>query len=359
MTPLRTPDRRRSRSLGAAALALLALLILALAASSASAASVQVRPGDTLSGIAARAGVSVQALAAANGIADPDLVVAGTRLTLPGTAGAPSAPGAGAPAGAGARHTVRAGESLWVIAARAGVSVRALAAANGIADPDRVIAGSSLVIPGRSAGSPAPAAPAAAAGAGSVTVRAGESLSVIAARAGVSVQSLAAANGIADPDRVAAGAVLRLPVAGAASPAPGGGVPAGFTPDRNTVAQLLDQASLRHGVDARLVRAVAWQESGWNQGAVSSTGAVGVMQLMPATARWLGRDVLRRPFDPASVGDNIDGGVAFLAWLHRRTGDTRTAVAAYYQGLDSVRRIGFYDDTTAYVASVLSLRGRV
>jgi len=122
---------------------------------------------------------------------------------------------------------------------------------------------------------------------------------------------------------------------------------------------MITAASSRHGVDPALARAVAWQESGWNQGVVSEAGAVGVMQLLPTTARWLGEDVLGRAIDPGSASDNIDGGVAFLAWLLRRTGHAPTAVAAYYQGLDSVRRRGLYDDTRDYVRNVMALRGRV
>ncbi|MEQ9336944.1 MAG: LysM domain-containing protein, partial [Miltoncostaeaceae bacterium] len=148
MTPRLAPTTRRPRALRCAAMALIAMVLLALAATAATAATVQVRPGDTLSGIAARAGVGIQSLAAANGIADPDRIVAGTVLTLPGR-GAPSA-GGGSPGGPSAGHTVRPGESLSAIAARYGVGVHSLASANGIADPDRIVAGAVLVIPGGS-----------------------------------------------------------------------------------------------------------------------------------------------------------------------------------------------------------------
>ena len=125
------------------------------------------------------------------------------------------------------------------------------------------------------------------------------------------------------------------------------------------VADLIARHSARYGVDASLARAIAWQESGWTQSARSSVGAIGVMQLMPATAHWLGTDVIGRRLDPERLEDNIEGGVAYLGWLGRHAGDTRTAIGAYYQGLSSLRHRGPYDDTQAYVASVLSLRGRV
>ena len=108
-----------------------------------------------------------------------------------------------------------------------------------------------------------------------------------------------------------------------------------------------------------LARAIAWQESRWNQSARSHVGAVGVMQLMPATARWFGPAVLGRRVDPRNLNDNIETGVAYLGWLMRQSGDLRTTIGGYYQGLASLRQRGPYDDTTAYIDSVLSYMGRV
>jgi soluble lytic murein transglycosylase-like protein len=125
------------------------------------------------------------------------------------------------------------------------------------------------------------------------------------------------------------------------------------------VAALLGDHAARYGVDPSLARAIAWQESRWNQSARSSAGAIGVMQLMPATARWLGSDVIGRPLDPHRLEDNIEGGVAYLAWLARRSPGERTTIGAYYQGLRSLQEIGPYDDTVDYVRSVLAFRGRV
>jgi LysM repeat protein len=252
--------------------------------------------------------------------------------------------------------TIAPGDTLSAIAARHGVSLGALVSANGITDPNRIVAGRVLRLPATE--SPATRSGAGGRGATGVTsgsvhrVRPGESLGAIAARHGVSVRALASANGITDPDMIVAGRVLRIPGSAGAGTHP-------VASGRPAVGSLLNAAAARHGVDAALVRAVAWQESGWRQSVVSEAGAVGVMQLMPGTARWLARDVIGRPLDRHSTRDNIDGGVAFLAWLLRQTGDTPTAVAAYYQGLASVRSRGRYDDTRAYVRNVLALRGRV
>jgi soluble lytic murein transglycosylase-like protein len=176
----------------------------------------------------------------------------------------------------------------------------------------------------------------------------GETLAGIAARAGVGVVALARRNGITDPDRLTPGTLLRLE--------PGVG---GETPTRGKIGALMAQGAARWGIDPALVRAVAWQESGWWQGARSSVGAIGVMQLMPDTAEWLGPTVLGRSINPRRVEDNVEGGIAYLSWLKRQTGNRATAVAAYYQGLGSVRRNGLLGETRRYVASVLSLVGRV
>jgi len=96
------------------------------------------------------------------------------------------------------------------------------------------------------------------------------------------------------------------------------------------IATLLDKAAKRHGVTPALARAVAWVESRGRADVVSSRGAIGVMQLMPATARGLG---VSDPFNPAG---NIDGGVRFLATLLKRFGSQAKALAAYNWGPTNV-----------------------
>jgi soluble lytic murein transglycosylase-like protein len=115
----------------------------------------------------------------------------------------------------------------------------------------------------------------------------------------------------------------------------------------------------RHGLDVALVRALGWQESGWWQGARSSTGAIGVMQLMPGTAAWIGQTLLGRSINPYDVSDNIEAGVAYLGYLQRQTRSRKLAIASYYQGLGSVTTRGLLAETEAYVGSVTSFLGRV
>lgn len=97
-----------------------------------------IRPGDTLSRIAAAAGSTVRALVTLNGIADPDRIVAGRTLEVPA---------GGAPAATAAVHVVAPGETLSEIAVHYGTSVAAIARDNGIADPNRIVAGSRLRVP--------------------------------------------------------------------------------------------------------------------------------------------------------------------------------------------------------------------
>ncbi|MGD9571049.1 MAG: LysM peptidoglycan-binding domain-containing protein [Thermoleophilia bacterium] len=333
-------------------------ILLVTGLGSASAATVTVRAGDTLGAIAARNGTTVSALAAANGIADPNVIVAGRRLTIPGGGGAAAAPSGGGWTAAGRTHVIRPGDTLSAIAAANGTTVGAIVRANGIADPNRVAVGRRLTIPGGGAGGTVPAGMTPVGGQGSggsggaYVVRSGDTLSGIAARHGTTVAAIVALNGIADPDNVPVGRRLTVP---GASPAGNAQAPT----DPVQVAALLADASARHGVDPALARAIAWQESRWTQSARSSAGAIGVMQLMPATAKWLGASVLGRPIQPRNLEDNIEGGVAYLAWLQRQGVGTRTVIGAYYQGLAGMRRHGPYDDTRDYIASVLSFRGRV
>lgn len=119
-----------------------ATIVLLVAASTAHASSYTVRPGENLSGIADRLGVSTKALAAANGITNANQVEAGQRLVVPGSASAtPQRQGDGA-----VEHVVRPGESLANIARRYGTTVAAVARANGVRNPNQVRIGSRLVV---------------------------------------------------------------------------------------------------------------------------------------------------------------------------------------------------------------------
>ena len=118
-----------------------------------------------------------------------------------------------------------------------------------------------------------------------------------------------------------------------------------------TVQDQIRITALRYGVDPALALAVAQQESGFRQSAVSPAGAVGVMQLMPKTAAWLN-------VDPYNEAQNIDGGVRYLSMqLKTFGGDETLALAAYNAGPGAVQQYGGvppYAETQNFVQSVLS-----
>jgi Transglycosylase SLT domain/LysM domain len=129
-------------------------------------------------------------------------------------------------------------------------------------------------------------------------------------------------------------------------------------PPRQRVRQAIVVASRRQGVDPQLSLAVSWQEAGWRMHHVSSAGAVGAMQVLPSTARWMelyvGRDL-----KPRQLRDNVAAGVTLLDVLAAQTVSRARQVGAYYQGLGAVRRHGLYDDTRAYVDNVLAIKQRL
>lgn len=116
-------------------------------------------------------------------------------------------------------------------------------------------------------------------------------------------------------------------------------------------AQALDKVAKAYDISPRLLEALVWQESRWNQGAVSRTGAIGLAQLMPGTARDLGVD----PRDPIQ---NLTGGARYLRQqLNRFNGDVEKALAAYNAGPGRVMTAGgipSIPETQAYVRAIVA-----
>lgn len=345
-----------------------------------------VGPGDSLWSIAAAHNFTTRSMAAANGLSPDSLVVLGSTINIPSepeaaaalaaaappaTTPAPAASGAVRTASGG--HTVQPGETLGAIAARTGTTVPALAAANGLDPAGTLLSGSVITLQGSGSSAAAPqvtttpASMSAPKPLGSYTVRAGESLASIAGRSGASVAQVAAANGL-DPARpLLTGTVLKLPGAGQATasalaPTPAKTVVPAAAPYPSAgriSADEVKRVASGHGIPPSLAAAIGWQESGFNNGVVSSANARGVMQILPGTWQWVQDNLARERLDPSSPRDNVQAGSLYLAQLARDTGgDLPTAVASYYQGLSSVRKNGMFPETERYVANVLALQRR-
>lgn len=214
------------------------------------------------------------------------------------------------PASADNSHIVYEGDTLSHIADSYGMTVRELALLNGIDDPDLIFPGQEIVV--------------SASGSGVAEVEEEVSAEPVAE----------VAHSTWSDEDVSEGGPGELPPA--------------FPVWQ--VRELIIDAAHRYGWDPNLILAQAWQESYWRQDEISWTGAIGVMQVMPATAAemeswYFGHDM--NIF--YSAYDNIEMGIAYLSVLYEETGSVELALASYYQGWTSVQRDGFFPDTHEYV----------
>ena len=378
---------RRAATGTGATLALVAISVSTSGAAHAD-STYTVRSGDTVSHIAARTGSTVAAIARASALQDPGRIHVGQVLTIPtqGTAGAPASPtraSVTAPASE-TRYTVRAGDTVSGIAARTGSSVAAIIAHNSLRADGLIFAGQTLTIPGKAAtptASRSSSAPRATTWTISHTVRAGDTVSGIAARYGSSVPTIVAANHLGANALIRIGQTLQVPTAGSSSsaaatptstPALVGSTFEGRTYARDVVdaanankrtllevgvpskqqMQAKVVATARQlGVDPALAQAIAFQESGFNHTAVSPANAIGTMQVIPSSGDWAGT-LLGRQINLLDPDDNVAAGVVILKSLVATSPDLASAIAGYYQGAASVRKYGMFADTRRYVANV-------
>jgi LysM repeat protein len=308
----RRPTRRRALRLARTIAA--PLLVAALVtAGSPGWGLYTIKQGDTLSDIAARYHTTVAKLVQVNRLpGNGNLIIAGRALKVPGAA-------AGTGGGSGPRHhTVVRGDTLSGIASRYGVAQAAIARANHLPSSNIVMLGATLVIPGRSGGSTSGST----SSGGNTFAGRTYSSSVVSAA-----------------DRTRAQLARR------------------HLPSQAGMRDIIVAKARANGVDPALALAVSYQESGWNMHAVSVANAVGAMQVIPATSDWISGVVGRR-LDPTSPSDHATSGVVLLKILTRAASSERQAVAAYYQGLRSVRANGMFADTRHYVANVMALKAR-
>jgi LysM repeat protein len=210
---------------------------------------------------------------------------------------------------------------------------------------------------------------------GRYVVRPGDTLTAIAAAHGVSLSALAAANGLAPYGIIQIGAVLHVPAAARhapakkptahpakrrAHPAPVKTAPTHHAPPPapTTVRGSLDRWAQILRVSPRLVRAVAWMESGFQTQITSPVGAWGPMQVMPGTWTFTEGSLLGHAV-PHTADGGAEVGVAYLRYLLRTFGgDPRLALAAYYQGPGSAATYGVLPSSEPYVQGILALRDR-
>lgn len=313
-------------------LPLLAAAVLVIPATASAAVTHTVRRGETLTSIAAADGLSVGRLAAANGLSSGAELVAGSQLVIPPQAGPLTSASSGMSSSGTSSVAPSSGES----------------SGDGDSDSDDVSATVSSESPSASGGG--------------YLVRPGDTLSAIAARFGTSTAALASANGMSVNGVLLAGRTLAVP-GGASAVASAAPVQSTSGSGAQPVAQYVAPSEVgaiaaADGVPAPLAEAIADQESGFNDAMVSSSGAIGVMQLEPSTWSDLTR-VDGLSLSPTSALDNVRGGVAVLRSLLLATGENQNeTIAAYYQGLDSVRRQGILPGTRHYVNDVVALESR-
>jgi N-acetylmuramoyl-L-alanine amidase len=336
-----------------------------------------VKAGDTVWDIAVRTGTTAAALLAANHL-DPDARIRpGQVLALPPGAHLPSVPAAPRPKPAAPHvvYVVQPGETVSGIAQRFRISVAAIVTANKLGKDAVIRPGQKLVLPGvqpRTTTAPPPPVTHA------YVVQRGDTLSGISLAAHVPLTTLTALNHLSASDVIFPGQRLLLPgpapaaasvgLAAFATPTSGAAavrtaaaanravLASRTTPSAAEITAMVKASARRYGVDPALALAIAGIESGFNQHRVSSANAIGVMQVLPSSGRWAAA-LVGRSLDLFDAADNVVAGVAILAAL-RAAAPEETAVAAYYQGLSSVRERGLYDDTRRYVANVLTLRER-
>ncbi len=265
-------------------------------------------------------------------------------------------------------HVVQPGETLTSVAAVDGLSVNAIAAANGISNQSQLVAGQILWIPPRSLMT---AGAGAAATTRTQTTYDPDSDSDTdpvtgAAVTGGSSEASSAATGSSSTGVQPSTAVQTQPTATTqavstssqlnTAPAVAPPLP---TQERVSAGQIAYIASA-NGVPPALAEAVAWQESGWNNDEVSGVGAVGVMQIVPNTWSWIDRYLTPSvPLGNTSAAENIRAGVLLLHQLLQLSGGNESlAVAGYFQGLASVKRNGMFPSTRQYVADVMALTQR-
>lgn len=142
-------------------------------------------------------------------------------------------------------------------------------------------------------------------------------------------------------------------------PRPQTPLPVKNIPSYNPYHQILVNAATHNGLRPSFVLAVSLWESGWNQNARSSVGAIGLMQIMPATADGEGLKLLGRKVNLLDATDNAEMGAALLRKYLDDLGGWQLALAAYYQGENGTILYGIYPSSWRYINGIWDIRCRL
>ena len=350
-----------------------------------------VKSGDTLGAIAARHGVSLASVLTANGLSMSSIIHPGQRIKVSGAASTsapvarPAAPKPAAPKpstpSSGNAYVVKPGDTLGAIAARHKVSLGSILSANGLSMTSVIHPGQKIKLGGSAVAAPktpkpAPAPSSSPAGS-QYTIKAGDTLGAIAARHGISLSALLSANKLTATTVIYPGKKLSIPGTSKTPTAqkPADLVPSTFlhytypdavvaeanknkhtlnglpVPSQAQMKAIVADTARQMGVDPSLALAFSYQESGFNQRAVSPANAIGAMQVIPMSGEWAS-DLVGRKLNLLDPYDNATAGVAIIRALIRTSPNLDTAIASYYQGQYSVKTHGMFPDTKNYVAAI-------
>jgi soluble lytic murein transglycosylase-like protein len=206
----------------------------------------------------------------------------------------------------------------------------------------------------------ATAAVAGSAAATTYVVKHADNLSGVAERFGVSLRALTGANGITARSIIHPGQILKIPPATPPAPVIMPGVlPSDLqNASKQSLVPLFRTAAKEAGIATDLLMALAYIESGWNQSALSTDKAIGLGQLLPATAKWVAADLMGEPrLDARKAQDNLRMAAVFLRYLIKAfPGNGERALAAYFEGEALVRSKGPSKAGKNYARQILSRR---
>lgn len=186
------------------------------------------------------------------------------------------------------------------------------------------------------------------------TVRTGDTVASVAALHAVTPDALTAANDLAADATLTAGQRLTVPL-----PHPTGSLPSGLAGDDDLLAlrPTFEQWADEYGVPVALLEADAWQESGWDNDAVSSDGAIGIGQLLPSTVDYINQTLLDgADLDPHDPSDNIELSAAYFDYLLTNADESwAAALAGYFEGPTAAADGEWDQATTGYVTDAMTL----